>query len=144
VADEPQVVDPDEKYKKGPFYLWSPMRNGGETKVVHDPTGRERTVVSSRNILQPGEKVTKEKLTAESSDPDAQWKEYVDGGVVRNYPYPKDLTTASLESPVEHLQRTIREAATSEEERLSALVTTVGTTDENLVTAATEAEKASK
>jgi hypothetical protein len=126
----------DEKYTKGPFHLWSPMRNGGKVETVKDPLGRDRLVVSERNVLPAGKKVTQSELKAS----DEQWVEWVDGGVVRNYPYP-EMPAGSTDSPMTFLQRKINEAATSEEERLTAAVTGATSDEERLVEAAKEADK---
>jgi hypothetical protein len=134
----------EEKYTKGPFYLWSPVRMGGESSSVTDPLGRERRIVSKRNILPVGKKVTMKELTeGVEDDPERQWKEWVDGGVVRTYPYPDDLAD-STDSPVVHLQKKIAAVATSEEERLTAEIQGVMSTDEGLVEAAAEVDKDNK
>ena len=117
------------------YYLWSPVQDGGETKLVPLPTGGERSVVVKRNVVPVGSKVTQEKLGAD----DALWNEWVDGGVVRTYPYP-DMPAGSTDSPLVFLQKQLNEAANSEEERLTALVAGA-TTDEEALTTKVEDKK---
>lgn len=113
------------------YYLWSTLYNGGETEAMVTAAGVNRRVVLSRNVLQPGEKVTREKLGAS----EAQWDEWVDTGVVRPYAFPKDLDPSSNESPMDFLRRQIREGAISEEERLLAAVEGSTSDEETLVKA---------
>lgn len=110
------------------YYLWSPVQDGGETKLVPLPTGGERSVVVKRNVVPVGTKVTQTKLGVE----DDLWNQWLDGGVVRTYPYP-DMPDGSTDSPVVFLQKQLNAAANSEEERLTALVAGATTTEENLV-----------
>lgn len=118
------------------YYLWSPVLDGGETKLVPLPTGGERSVVVKRNITPVGSKVTQEKLGAD----DALWNEWLDGGVVRTYPYP-DMPAGSTDSPMVFLQKQLNEAANSEEERLTALVSGATTDEEALTGKVEEVEK---
>lgn len=126
----------DEKYTKGPFYLWSPVRDGGKVEKVTDPLGRDRLVVSERNVHEVGKKVTKDTFKGTS---DEQWVEWVDGGVVRNYPYP-EMPEGSTDSPLVFLQRKINDAASSEEERLVAAVQGATTDEERLTATAKEVD----
>lgn len=128
--------DLDEKYTKGPFFLWTPMRNGGETMPVSTPNGGTRTVIKERNVLEVGKKVTQSELEAS----DEQWVEWVDGGSIRSYEYP-DMPANSTDSPLVFLQKKINEIAQSEEERLVALVQGASSTDEQLAKAGSEAAK---
>lgn len=129
-----------ERYTKGSFYLWTPMRNGGETIDAPTPTGGTRRVVQSRNIIEVGTKVTQKDLDAT----DEQWMEWVDGGSIRSYPFPPDLSPTSTDSPLVHLQKKVKRAAQSEEERLMAAVEGATTTEESLVEAAAEVDKEEK
>jgi len=126
-----------EKYTKGPFYLWAPMRNGGETMPVATPNGGTRTVIKERNILPAGKKVTQSELEAS----DEQWVEWVDGGAIRTYEYP-DMPAGSDDSPVTFLQKRINEAAQSEEEKMVAMVQGMSSNDQQLVEGAAELDKA--
>jgi len=71
---------------KGDWYAWSDIYNGGETSERPGPGGQMRTIVSSRNIIPRGEKVTKAGLKVD----DDTWDALVDGGSVRQYPVPDD------------------------------------------------------
>ena len=108
------------------FYAWSNISNGGDVMIVTDPLGRERKVVSERNVIPAGDEVSQGDLDAS----DEQWAEWVDGGVVRSYPFP-DIPAGSTDSPVVHLQKQIAQAAESEEERMVAAVT--GTSPEHVL-----------
>lgn len=121
------------------WYLWSPVYDGGETQEVSLPTGGTRSVITKRNVTPVGTKVTQEKLGAD----DDLWNEWVDGGVVRQYPYP-DMPAGSTDSPLVFLQKQLNAAANSEEERLTALVAGATTTEEALTETVAETEKASK
>lgn len=122
--------------ESGSGYLWSPMRNGGEFMMVPNSLGGERKVVTERNILPVGKKVTKKELEAS----DEQWEEWVLSGVIRDYEYP-EMPAGSSESPLTFLQRKINEASQSEEERLVAAVQGATSSDEALAAAGTEAQK---
>jgi hypothetical protein len=136
-STEEEVQMPEAKaIKSGSGHLWSPMRNGGEVKMVPTVTGVERAVVTSRNIIAVGEKVTKKQLDAS----DEQWAEYVEAGVVRDYPYP-NIPAGSTDSPLTFLQKKINQAANSEEERLVAMVTGITASEEELVEEAEEGAK---
>lgn len=116
------------------LYAWSPIRNGGEVITVTDPQGRERRVVSERNIIPVGSKVTAKDVGGEGT-----LEEMVEAGSVRPYPYPTDLDPASFESPVNFLRRSLREAAEAEmsEEQQLLMATGQGAvvSDEALVEA---------
>lgn len=115
-------------------YAWSRIRAGGEVEAVTDPIGRERKVVSSRNIIMPGEPVSAKDVGGQET-----FDQMVEAGSIRPYPYPKDLSLTSTESPVNFLRRQLREAAEAElsEEQQLMLATGQGAvvTDEDLVAA---------
>ena len=115
------------------MYAWSPIRNGGEVISVTDPQGRERRVISERNIIPVGEKVTAKDVGGEDV-----FDQMVEAGSIRPYPYPKDLDPASTESPLDFLRRQLREAAEAEvsEEQQLLMATGQGAvvTDEVLAT----------
>jgi len=121
------------------WYLWSNYQNGGETDEVRTPNGGTRNVVLSRNLLPAGTKVSKSDLDVD----DEGWDALVEAGVVRNYAYP-DMPAGSSDSPLVFLQKKINEAAESEEERLTAQVQGATTSEESLVAAAAESDKAAK
>jgi hypothetical protein len=118
------------------WWLWSNYQNSGETDTVRTPNGGERNVVLSRNVLPAGTKVTKSQLEVD----DAGWDALVEGGVVRNYPFPDDIPAGSTDSPVVHLQKKLAAAAQSEEERLVAEVQGVVTSEEGLTEAVAEVD----
>lgn len=120
------------------YYLWSRYQNGGETETVRTPNGGERNVVTSRNVLPAGEKVTKAKLGVD----DAGWDALVEAGVVRPYEFP-EMPAGSTDSPMTFLQRKINEAATSEEERLVAAVQGITSNEATLVEEAAAVDKKS-
>jgi len=120
--------------KSGKGYLWSAINNGGEVKMVPTAYGTERAIVSKRNVLAVGSQVSKSDIEGTT---DEQWAEWVEGGVVRDYPYPK-LPAGSTESPLTFLQRKLNEAANSEEERLVAMVGGITSNDAELVASAGE------
>lgn len=99
---------------KDTYYAWSPIRNGGEVKMVPSAVrGVERPVVTNRNIIPVGKKVAE-------GDVD-NFDELVEAGAIRPYPYPEGLNPDSLESPINFLRRRLRERAEaemSEEEQL--------------------------
>jgi hypothetical protein len=98
------------------WWLWSNYQNSGETDTVRTPNGGELEV------------------------DDAGWDALVEGGVVRNYPFPDDIPAGSTDSPVVHLQKKLAAAAQSEEERLVAEVQGVVTSEEGLTEAVAEVD----
>jgi len=66
------------------FYAWSEIRNGGEVEEVVLPNGAVRHVVTKRNVVQPGAKITKKSLNLS----DEEWDHFVENGVIRSYPFP--------------------------------------------------------
>ncbi len=121
------------------FYLWSPMRNGGKFEMVPNSLGGERRVVTERNILPVGSKVSQSELKAS----DEQWQEWIDGGVVRNYPYP-EMPAGSSDSPVDFLTAQLTGAASSEEERMVAAMQAATLPTEEVYRTTEEAKKAAQ
>jgi len=70
------------------FFAWSDLYNGGKTQEVTRPGGAPRTVVTERNIVPRGDKVTQKGLGVT----DEEWKALLDGGSVREYEVPKDAS----------------------------------------------------
>lgn len=66
------------------FYAWSDIRNGGEVEEIKLATGATRRIVSKRNIIAAGTKITK----ANSGLSGEEWDRMVDHGVIRDYPFP--------------------------------------------------------
>lgn len=66
------------------YYAWSDLWLGGEAETQKAPGGREFKVVTSRVIVQRGEKITK----AKSGLSDEGWDEMIDSGSIRPYPLP--------------------------------------------------------
>jgi hypothetical protein len=62
------------------MYAWTTILNGGETEMV-----RDRKIIHSRSVVNPGEAVTQAGLKCS----DAEWQALVDGGSVRPYKFPK-------------------------------------------------------
>lgn len=85
-------------------YAWTDIRNGGEVDVRKAPGGREIKVVTKRNVIARGEKVTKAGLKVS----DEEWDALLEGGSVRPYPLPKGAdenispTTAILRELVDN------------------------------------------
>lgn len=80
------------------FYAWATLYNGGETKKVGD-----RTIIVSRNVVEPGSEVSKTKLKVT----DEEWAALVDGGSVRPYPFPK-MPESFSGSPSEFVMSQLR------------------------------------
>ena len=137
---EMEGAPPEPKaLSSGSGFLWSPVSNGGDVMMVPTALGGERAVVTNRKIIAVGEKVTKKQLEAS----DEQWAEWVEGGVVRDYPFP-DMPAGSSDSPIVFLQKKLNEAASSEEERLVAMVQGITQDDAGLAAAGSEADKDKK
>lgn len=84
------------------MYAWTEIRYGAD---VDEKTG----VVKSVKRVMPGETVTASKL---GLDDDA-FQQLVDGGSVREYPFPKKmLEDNDSRSPVEYLREQAEQAAT--------------------------------
>lgn len=118
------------------YYLWSNLRNGGKTEMVPNSLGGERRVVTERNVLAAGEKVTQDQLKVS----DEQWQEWIDGGVVRPYPYP-EIPAGSYDSPVDFLTAQMLGSATSEEEKMVAAVQARTLPGEEVYKSTQEAQK---
>ncbi len=67
------------------YYAWSDIRYGGEVEVKKAPGGREIKVVTKRNVVQRGEKVTMKQLGIEKEE----WQHLIDTGSVRPYDIPE-------------------------------------------------------
>ena len=67
------------------YYAWTDIRNGGEVDTRKAPGGREIKVVTKRNVVERGEKVTKGSLKVS----DEEWEGLLAGGSVRPYPLPE-------------------------------------------------------
>lgn len=121
------------------MYAWTPILAGGESQEVRMPNGATRTVISKRNRIAVGSKVSKDDLTAESADPDRDWEAYIESGAIRPYEFPADLDPNSTESPINFLRRSLREAAEAEVSEEQQLLMAVGrgavVSDEDLVAA---------
>jgi hypothetical protein len=76
------MAPPREK-KSGQFYAWSTIHNGGESELVNRPNGLSVKVVTKRNIIEPGDKVS------EGDFEEADWEGWVASGAVRPYPLPE-------------------------------------------------------
>jgi hypothetical protein len=116
------------------MYAWSPIRNGGEVVKVTDGLGRDRAVVSERNIIPVGAKVAAKDVE--------NYDELVEAGVLRPYPYPEGLDPTSLESPLDFLRRRLREKAEAEmsEEQQLLYATGMGAVVSDEVLATTQPE----
>jgi len=121
---------------KGQHYLWSNLYDGGESATVRTPNGGERNVISSRNIKTVGEEISESDASSEE-----EWEAWVEAGVARPYPYP-DMPAGSTDSPVVHLQKKLAEAASSQEELLTAQVAGAMDSEESLVEKAAETKPA--
>lgn len=84
------------------YFAWSTIYNGGESDVIETQFGRRR-VVKKRNIIQPGEKVSKASLKVE----DDVWDNLVATGSVRDYPFP-DIPDTFLGSPSDFIMSKLR------------------------------------
>jgi hypothetical protein len=117
-------------------YLWSTLTDGGKTDTIIAANGNERRVVISRNTKPAGSKISK----SDASN-DEEWEAWLEAGVVRPYPYPEDLAPGSTDSPVVHLQKKLTEAASTQEELLTAQVQGATTGEEALVEATKDTDK---
>lgn len=88
------------------YYAWSELRLGGESELVENATGVKRRIVQSRDVVQPGEKVSKADLKKRGVS-DAEWDAWVEGGVVRAYPMPK-MPEGSTQSPTDFVMESLR------------------------------------
>jgi hypothetical protein len=75
------------KKNGGDFYAWSDIYYGGKSEKMTTRTGAERTVITERNIVHHGDKVSQSKLGVT----DEQWQTMIDGGSVREYPVPEGV-----------------------------------------------------
>lgn len=81
------------------YYAWTEIRNGGEVEDVELPGGAIRTVVTKRNAVLAGEKVTKKGLNLSDED----WERMIEGGSIREYPFPEG--TNDYTSPAQAAMR---------------------------------------
>lgn len=121
---------------KGQHYLWSNLYDGGETDTVRTPNGGERNVILSRNIKTVGDEISESDASSKE-----EWEAWLEAGVARPYKYP-DMPAGSTDSPVVHLQKQLAEAASSQEELLTAQVAGVTSSEEQMVEATSEAKPA--
>jgi len=80
-------------------YAWSDLYNGGKTENVTLPNGGTKRVVTERNIVPRGEKVTQKSLGCSDDD----WANLKDNGSVRSYPVPEGIS--ENESPASFIVR---------------------------------------
>jgi len=80
--------------KKGEFFAWTDIHNGGETKEV-----RGRNIVVNRNMVKLGDPVSQSDLDVS----DEEWQGLLDGGSVRDYPLPDGI--GENESPSAYVAR---------------------------------------
>lgn len=66
-------------------YAWSEIRFGGEVDNKKAPGGRDVKVVTKRNVVEWGSKVTQKDLGVDKDE----WQHLIDTGSVRPYPPPK-------------------------------------------------------
>jgi hypothetical protein len=85
-----------KKSRKGKWYAWSDIHNGGKTQEV-----RGRTIVVERNMVARGE--TCDQASIGVSDED--WDALIEGGSVRPYPLPDGL--GDNESPSSYVLRSL-------------------------------------
>lgn len=74
-----------EKSGGGSFYAWSNIHHGGETEMRPRQNNMMMKVVTERNVVAHGEKVTQ----AELGVTDEEWEGLIDSGSVRPYPVPE-------------------------------------------------------
>jgi hypothetical protein len=77
-------------------YAWSNIYLGGEVEDIETFRGTRERIVTKRNIVPAGEKVTQAKLKMEKE----QWEALIEGGSVRPYPLPEgaDEVTSPTEA----------------------------------------------
>ena len=68
-----------------PHYAWTELRFGGEVEQRPASGNRFVNVVTKRNVIARGEKVTQKDVGVT----DEEWQSWIDGGSVREYPLPK-------------------------------------------------------
>lgn len=70
------------------YYAWSDLHDGGKVKEVKRANGAMAKIVTERNIIKHGEKVTKAKLGVT----DEEWDHLVKSGSIRPYKVPDGTT----------------------------------------------------
>ena len=88
------------------YYAWSELRLGGTSEIAKSATGAERRVITSREVVMPGEKVTKADLKKRGAT-DEDWEAMLAGGSIRNYPMPK-MPEGSTQSPTDFVMESLR------------------------------------
>jgi hypothetical protein len=92
----------DQKY-----YAWSELRLGGESELVMSATGVGRRIIQSRDVVRPGEEVTKADLKKRGLTDD-EWDTWIEGGSIRTYPMP-EMPANSNQSPSEFVLEGLRQ-----------------------------------
>lgn len=88
------------------YYAWSELRLGGESQIVESATGVKRKIIQSREVVMPGEKVTKADLKKRGAT-DEDWEAFLAGGSVRNYPMP-EMPEGSTQSVTDFVMDSLR------------------------------------
>jgi len=88
------------------YYAWSELRLGGTSELVENATGVKRKIVTSRESVMPGEKVTKADLKKRGLS-DEDWEAFLAGGSVRTYPFP-NMPEGSTQSPTDFVMESLR------------------------------------
>ena len=70
------------------YYAWSDLYNGGKVQEVKRANGAMAKIVTDRNIIKRGEKVTKAQLKVS----DEEWDHLVESGSIRSYKLPDGTT----------------------------------------------------
>lgn len=112
------------------FYAWTTIYNGGEVKTVKD-----RKIIVSRNVIEPGTEVSKAKLKVSDED----WDALVAGGSVRPYKFPK-MDSGFAGSPAEFIMSQLRKG--EEEVSQDVLIGLAMSGNEEEEDSATESELA--
>lgn len=81
------------------YYVWGTLYNGGDIKMIKD-----RKIIVKRNIIEPGQEITQSKLKCSDED----WDALIEGGSVRDYPYP-DIPVTFPGSPAEFIMHELRQ-----------------------------------
>lgn len=88
------------------YYAWSELRLGGESDLIRSATGAERRVITSREVVMPGEEVTKADLKKRGAT-DEDWEAMLAGGSIRTYPMP-NMPEGSTQSPTDFVMDSLR------------------------------------
>ena len=106
------------------YYAWSELRLGGESEMHLSATGVSRKIVVSREVVQPGEKVTKADLTKRGLT-DEDWEAFLEGGSIREYPMPK-MPASATQSPTDFVLSQLREGITDDIPQETAMALALG------------------